>query len=97
MASKKKDVGQERFRRDVASRIRTARRLRKMSQQALADSVNLHKNTVQAYENGERLPDVYIAELLAKALDVPLRALVPKMEAEAHERVLRPCAAPQNG
>lgn len=59
--------------RDVLARnLRSQRRLRGLSQEALADSAGLHRTYVGSVERGERNISVDNIERLAAALDVPI-------------------------
>jgi len=48
----------------IGKRIRAARRLKSMSQQELADALQVNKSTIVRYEKGERVPDaLFLARL----------------------------------
>ncbi len=59
--------------RDLLARnLRSQRRLRGLSQEALADAAGLHRTYVGSVERGERNVSVDNIERLAAALDVPI-------------------------
>lgn len=63
--------------REIFSRnLRRARRLREMSQEALALQAGLSRTYVSEVERGERNVSIDNMDHLAKALRVPLRDLV---------------------
>lgn len=48
--------------------IKEARKLAKLSQQKMFDVIGIPKRTVQEWESGRRLPEVYIEKLVVKEL-----------------------------
>lgn len=55
---------------NIGSRIKRARKLRLMSQQQLADKLNLSKNMISKYEKQDSIPNSSILIKLAKALNL---------------------------
>lgn len=59
----------------IGGRIRTFRKLRKMTLQQLADSISKSRATVSKYETGEIALDIQTLYEISAALDVPLGKL----------------------
>lgn len=59
----------------VSLRIKTLRKLRKLSQEELADRIERSGDAVSAIERGKSLPSYQTLERLSKALDVSIRDL----------------------
>lgn len=57
----------------VATRIGTVRRLRGLTQEALAEKIDRTADAISNLERGKSLPSFETIEKLAKALDVPVR------------------------
>lgn len=81
-----------------SKRLRHARRSRKMTQQALAAAVNVHKNTISDLERGRNFPGLIIALKISEVLDVNIRWMVGhtdnqrrgvQLETDAEERNYR--------
>ncbi len=51
------------------NRIKELRKKKKLKQSALASRVGIHQSEISTIETGERMPSVYLAEKIAKALD----------------------------
>ncbi|KIL75831.1 helix-turn-helix transcriptional regulator [Bacillus badius] len=69
--------------------IRVLRKKHKMSQEQLAEKVNISRQTIAKWENGEALPDIYKCTILADIFQVTLEQLSRNMsEEEANQ--LRP-------
>ena len=51
------------------NKIREFRIEKKLKQFALANRVGIHQSEISTIETGERMPSVYLAEKIAKALD----------------------------
>ena len=60
----------------VELRIKQYRESKNLTQQDLADMVNIDRTTLSQYETGKRLPDIYILCDIADELDVSLDDLV---------------------
>jgi len=58
-----------------AENLRQIRIKRNLSQQELADAINVGQNTVCRWENGERYPRLDKVYDIANALNVPVSAL----------------------
>ncbi|MEU5624302.1 helix-turn-helix domain-containing protein [Streptomyces tendae] len=63
-------------RRQIGDRIRAARTERKLSQEKLAEAVDLDRKTVNRIEQGAHATLIDHLLLIADALDVPLADLV---------------------
>lgn len=63
-------------RRQIGDRIRAARGERKLSQEKLAEAVDLDRKTVNRIEQGTHATLIDHLLLIADALDVPLADLV---------------------
>ena len=59
----------------IGERIKKARKIRGISQEELADAVEMHVNTIARWERGELNPKGKSLEKVAQALDVPIAAL----------------------
>ena len=60
----------------VGENIRIARKLKKMTQQELADAIGRKNNVISDWENGKYKPDADMLELLCGALDVDANFLM---------------------
>jgi len=49
----------------IGMNIRILRKKNKMSQEQLAEKVNVSRQTVAKWENGEALPDIFKCKILA--------------------------------
>ncbi len=70
---------------EMGSRLRWYRSAKGMSQTELGRLVGKHRNTVQAIESGQGAPSAWFVERCAVVLQVPLRALVPKLAPKVPE------------
>jgi transcriptional regulator with XRE-family HTH domain len=68
---------------NVGKMIATIRTQRGLSQQQLADKMNLSKQAISNYERGIREPDYVTLEALADVLNVPMGMLITKDDQEA--------------
>lgn len=68
---------------NVGKMIATIRTQRGLSQQQLADKMNLSKQAISNYERGVREPDYVTLEALADVLNVPMGMLITKDDQEA--------------
>lgn len=57
------------------SAVRVRRRARSLTQQDLAESVGVSRQTVISMETGDYAPSVYLALRIARALDTTVEAL----------------------
>lgn len=64
----------------VGQQLRTIRTVRGISQEKLAEKVNMQSNTIHRYENAEQRMNLMTANDLSDALGIPLNALVPDVE-----------------
>lgn len=60
--------------------VRELREARGMSQWALADAADLHRNTPGLIERGERAPSLITVDAIAHAFDLPASELLKRME-----------------
>jgi len=63
-------------RQRLARNLRKLRQAKGVSQEAFADEAGLHRTYISDLERGARNPSITIIEKLARALDVPLGALL---------------------
>jgi ribosome-binding protein aMBF1 (putative translation factor) len=71
---------EDQFNAAVGQRVRHVRRAAKVSQRELADRVNVHANWISRCERGAGMPSILLLERISVALNVPLRALVPRTQ-----------------
>ncbi len=70
----------------IGMNIRTLRKKHKLSQEQLAERVNVSRQTVAKWENGEALPDIIKCKMLADLFQVTLDQLSRDMsEEEMHQ------------
>ncbi|GAK40848.1 transcriptional regulator [Paenibacillus sp. TCA20] len=67
--------------------IRTFRKKLKLSQEQLAEKVNVSRQTVAKWENGEAVPDIYKGKLLSEIFQVTLDQLSRSMNEEEVDQV----------
>lgn len=65
---------------EVGSRLRELREARGLSQSGLAESADVHRNTVGDIELGKASPTLHVMKKLAAALGVSVRDLVSDSE-----------------
>lgn len=63
-------------RREIGDNVRAARRAKQLSQEQLAERVDLDRKTVNRIEQGAYGTNIDYLVLIAHALDVPLAQLV---------------------
>ncbi len=78
----------------ISESIRTLRREKSMTQEQLAEAMNVSAAAVSKWENGQSVPDIAMLTALADFFEVSLDALVgytvkPGRRAEAMERIVR--------
>jgi transcriptional regulator with XRE-family HTH domain len=73
-------VQQFKARNTLAGNLQRARKLQRLSQEALADRANLHRTYVGSIERGERNVSIDNIEKLAIALGVSIGELVKEEE-----------------
>ena len=62
------------------------RKMRGMTQEELAEKIDVSRQTLSKYETGESLPDVEKSRLIAEVLDVTLDELVNYEGGETRRR-----------
>lgn len=67
----------------IGMNIRVLRKKHKFSQEQLAEKVNVSRQTVAKWENGEALPDIFKCKILAELFQVTLDQLSRDMSEEA--------------
>lgn len=65
----------------VGQRLREARRLLGISQEKLAERVDMQSNTIHRYETAEQRMNLMTAIDLAQVLDIPVDTLIPDVVA----------------
>lgn len=63
----------------IGMNIRVLRKKQKWSQEQLAEKVNVSRQTVAKWENGEAVPDIYKCQILADLFQVSLDQLSRNM------------------
>jgi transcriptional regulator with XRE-family HTH domain len=71
--------------RAVGARIRQLREARGLTQQALAERIDLGQFTYSRYETGRRSPPISVLSRVAEALGVPLAALFEEPDESSGE------------
>ncbi|MFD1849728.1 helix-turn-helix domain-containing protein [Oceanobacillus bengalensis] len=66
----------------IGMNIRVLRKKYKLSQEVLAERVNVSRQTVAKWESGEALPDIYKCQLLADIFQITLDQLSKDMSKE---------------
>jgi len=61
----------------MQNKLKFYRQQKNITQLELAKKVSVDVRTYQHYETGSRKPDIYIAQNLAKVLDVDINELFP--------------------
>lgn len=65
--------------------LRRRREAAKVSQEALAEKAELHRNYVGLLERGKQIPSILVVEKLATALETTMSSLMREMEKESDE------------
>jgi len=73
--------------RSIGENIRKIRIMKGLSQQQLADKLNVDRSTIASWETGRRIPDVDMVTRIAGSLCVAVTALITE-EAEIKEKPL---------
>ena len=60
----------------LGEKIKYLREEKEINQQALAETLNIHRVTLSGYEIGRRTPDVYTLKKIARCLDVTVDYLL---------------------
>lgn len=71
----------------IGMNIRMLRKKNKMTQEVLAEKVNVSRQTVAKWENEEALPDIQKGQLLAELFQVSLDQLSSNMSEEEVEQL----------
>ncbi len=61
------------------NKMREIRMEKRMKQTALAGKVSVHQSEISVIETGERIPSVYLAEKIAKALERSTEEVFPDL------------------
>lgn len=69
------------------NRVKELRKKHKISQQKLADILNVHQTAISQWETGRTSPDISIATEMAKLFDVSLEYLLG-IEGETSEKII---------
>jgi transcriptional regulator with XRE-family HTH domain len=77
---------EQRFFKDLGSRIAELRKEQGLTQQALADALGLAQQVVASYEIGRRRVPVSALPALARALGVPIETLLGESSAASPRR-----------
>lgn len=64
----------------IGMNIRVLRKKHKLSQEQLAEKVNVSRQTVAKWENDEALPDIYKCKILSEIFEVSLDQLSRQMK-----------------
>lgn len=62
---------------NIENKLKKVRETKGLTQIEIAKKSNITKRSYQRYEYGERVPDVYTAQLIAQALHTPVEELFP--------------------
>ena len=60
----------------LAANLRELRQKKGLSQEAFADEAGIHRTYISDLERGARNPTITVVDKIARALDVPLGALL---------------------
>ncbi|UHA58493.1 helix-turn-helix transcriptional regulator [Metabacillus litoralis] len=71
----------------IGMNLRILRKKNKMSQELLAERLNVSRQTVAKWENEEALPDIYKSKMLAEIFQVTLDQLSGELEEEEVEQL----------
>ncbi|KOP81521.1 helix-turn-helix transcriptional regulator [Cytobacillus solani] len=71
----------------ISMNIRVLRKKNKMSQEQLAERVNVSRQTIAKWENEEALPDIHKCKMLAELFQVTLDQLSGSMSEEEVEHL----------
>ena len=62
---------------NIENKLKKVRETKGLTQIEIAKKSNITKRSYQRYEYGERVPDVYTAQLIAQVLHEPVEKLFP--------------------
>jgi transcriptional regulator with XRE-family HTH domain len=80
------DVTEQAFIYEVARRIETARKLRRMGKGLLAATISVHRNTLGRYLKGDQAIPLFYLLQIAEALNVYPWALVPEVNRASYRK-----------
>nr|WP_106780795.1 helix-turn-helix domain-containing protein [Lysinibacillus timonensis] len=66
----------------IGMNIRVLRKRHKLSQEQLAEKVDVSRQTIAKWENGEALPDIYKCKLLSEIFEVTVDQLSSNLDEE---------------
>lgn len=72
----------------IGMNIRILRKKHKFSQEQLAEKVNVSRQTIAKWENGDALPDIFKCKILAELFQVTLDQLSRDMSEEAANQLV---------
>ncbi|MDR1629676.1 MAG: helix-turn-helix domain-containing protein [Oscillospiraceae bacterium] len=70
----------------IKKKLKDYRKANKLTQQQVADALNIERSTYAYYENGKHLPNVGILSKLSRIYDVPIDCILGN--AKIHDNVL---------
>ena len=71
----------------IGMNIRVLRKRHKLSQEQLAEKVNVSRQTIAKWENGEALPDIYKCKILGDIFQVTVDQLSHNMNEEEANQI----------
>jgi AbrB family looped-hinge helix DNA binding protein len=71
----------------IGMNIRVLRKRHKLSQEQLAEKVNVSRQTIAKWENGEALPDIYKCKILGDIFQVTVDQLSRNMNEEEANQI----------
>ncbi|MGE7023260.1 helix-turn-helix domain-containing protein [Solibacillus cecembensis] len=71
----------------IGMNIRVLRKRHKLSQEQLAEKVNVSRQTIAKWENGEALPDIYKCKILGDIFQVTIDQLSRNMNEEEANQI----------
>lgn len=61
---------------NIGSRIREFRTERGLKQKEMADKIGVHRTSLSSYENGKRIPDIFMLCRIADVFQISLDKLI---------------------
>lgn len=74
----------------ISKNLLTLRKIHKMSQEEVAEKINVSRQAVAKWESGETAPDIFNCDALAKLYDVTVDDLLNYSEAEEQGLAIPP-------
>ena len=74
---------------NLGGKIKARRRQLNLSQEKLAEMVNVHSNTIRKWEKNESTPDIKLLQPLAEALQTTTTYLCEEKETENHSSFIK--------